>query len=115
MTQELSTELIRAALLQFAEEELDWGSYGSYINYYDAKNRVWDVPGLGPVTVVDFNGTDSEKNYDGWSEQLWVVFKIGLGLYKATGTYTSYIGEEWEDELKLVKPTIKQVIVYEED
>lgn len=107
-------ELIRAALLRYAEEELDWGVYGSYINYYDAMSKVYEVPGLGPVKIVDCHGIDSDKNYDGWSEDIWIVFEIQDKLYKATGTHTSYTGSEWQRDLKLVKPQNKTVIEYVE-
>lgn len=112
--QELPLELIRTALLQYAEEELDWGSYGSYINYYDSINRQYDVPGLGTVTIVDCHSYDSDKNYDGWSEDIWVVFDIQGKLYRATGTYTSYSGDDWDDNLKLVKPVEKTITVFED-
>jgi hypothetical protein len=111
---ELPVELIRAALLRYAEEELDWAEYGSFINYSDAQNRYYDVPGLGIVKIADYNDYDSDKNYDGWEEQLFVVFDIGGTLYKATGTYTSHVGSEWNEELKVVVPKEKTIVVYEE-
>lgn len=111
---ELPTELIRAALLRYAEEELDWGNYGSYINYRDSKGRVYDVPGLGTVKIVDCQDYDQDKSYDGWHEDIWVVFDIGGTLYRADGTYTSYAGSEWKPELRVVVPKQKMVTYYEE-
>jgi hypothetical protein len=111
---ELSTDLIRAALLHYAEEELDWGNFGEYINYTgDSNGKTFDVPGLGIVTIVDHHGYDSYKNYDGWEEHIWVVFEIQGKLYKATGTHTSYTGSEWDRELKEVSPKEKTITVYE--
>jgi len=106
--------LIKAALLQYAEEVDGWGSFGFYQNYYSFIGKEYNIPGLGLVRVVDGHTYDQDKNYDGWSEDLWIVFLIGGLLYKATGKYTSYIGSEWDDGLKIVVPQEKTIIVYEE-
>jgi hypothetical protein len=105
--------LARAALLQYAEEMDGWASFGAYTNYYDSKGKVYEVPGLGSVVIIDFNDYDSDKSYDGWSEKLWIVFDIQGTLYRAKGTYTSYVGSDWEDELEIVEPKEKTIIVYE--
>lgn len=108
-------EQVADALLSYAEEELDWGSYGEYINSISpVDGKQFDVPGLGIVTIVAYHGYDSDKNYDSWYEQMYIVFEIMGKLYRATGTYTSYAGSEWDEELKLVIPKEKTVIEYEE-
>lgn len=111
---ELSAELVRAALLLYAEEELEWGSFSEFINYTgDSNGKTFDVPGLGEVKIVDYNSYDSFKNYDGWSEELWIVFEVQGKFYKATGTHTSYTGSEWDKELKEVSPSQKAITIYE--
>jgi hypothetical protein len=111
----LDTALVKAALLQYAEEVDGWSSFGAYTNNYNPVGKTYEVPGLGEVKIVDASDYDSNKNYDGWYEDLWVVFDIQGTLYKATGTYTSYVGSDWEDELKVVVPKEKTILVYEED
>lgn len=107
--------VVAAALIEYAEEHLDWGSYGSYINYIDdISGKQYEVPELGIVTIVDYHNHDSYKNYDNWTEDLWIVFEIGDTLYRATGTYTSYEGENWNDELKIVRPMPKVITVFED-
>jgi hypothetical protein len=108
---EPSTELIRAALLHYAEEEFGWGSYAAFINYGNI--NTFEVPGLGAVKVKDKFDYDSDKNYSGWVENVWVVFDINGKLYKATGTYTSHEGSSWSKELKVVTPKEKVITVYE--
>jgi hypothetical protein len=111
----LSPAKVAEALLSYAEEEFGWASYGEYINYYgDSKGKSWDIPNLGEVITVDYHSYDSDKSYDGWTEEMWIVFSVSGHLYKAEGTYTSYIGSDWEDELKLVKPKQKVIVVFEE-
>ena len=112
----LEPQLVRAALLQYAEDQLDeWRSFGAYTNYYNSQGKVYDVPGLGPVTIVAYHTYDSDKNYAGWSEELWIVFEVQGTLYRAKGTYTSYVGDEWEDELTVVKPVEKTIVVFEDE
>lgn len=108
-------DLIKAALLHYAEQVDGWGSFGFYTNYYSFIGKTYDIAGLGEVKVVAGETYDSDKNYDGWHEDLWVVFDIQGILYKATGTYTSYEGSEWNDELTVVIPKEKTVIEYEEE
>ena len=110
----IAPELVKAALLHYAEEVDGWGSFSAYLNYYDAVGQEWQIPGLGTVEVIAAHNYDSDKNYSGWSEDIWVVFDVQGMLYKATGTYTSYTGGGWDDELKIVRPAIKQITVYEE-
>jgi hypothetical protein len=110
---ERSLMQIRDALLSYAEEEYDWASFGEWHNYSVPKGSIFDVEGIGSVRVVDYHGYDSHKNHSDWSEDLWIVFEIKDVLYKATGTYTSFIGEEWNDDLKIVKRKQKVVYFYE--
>lgn len=114
MNELLSPAKVAEALLSFAEEELDYGSFGEYINYYNANSMSWEIPELGTVTVVDHYNYDSDKNYDSWSEKVWIVFLIQGTLYRATGEHTSYTGTEWDEELKIVKPVEKTIIVFED-
>jgi hypothetical protein len=102
---------VKDALLSFAEEEFDWDSFGCYLDY---SQDTFDVPGLGQVAIKDYSTYDSNKNYDGWSEDLWVIFDIQGTLYRATGSYTSYIGSEWNNELTIVVPKQKVVTYFEE-
>jgi hypothetical protein len=112
---ELSAELVRAALLLYAEEELEWGSFSEFINYTgDSNGKTFDVPGLGEVRIVDYNSYDSYKNYDGWTEELWIVFEVQGTLYKITGTHTSYTGSEWSNKMTIVVPKTKTVTYFEE-
>lgn len=115
MNEPLSPARVAEALLLFAGEELEWEDFGEYINWIPSSvGRSWDVPDLGTVTIVDYHSYDQDKSYDGWSEQLWVVFDINGTLYKASGTYTSYSGSEWSDTLTIVRPVEKTYIDYEE-
>jgi hypothetical protein len=115
MNEPLTAEKVSKALLSFAEEELEWGSYGEFINYRgDARGETWEVPELGTVTIVDYHDYDTNKNYDSWVEQMWIIFEVQGTLYKAKGTYMSFAGSEWEDEVTIVKPKAVEVIVYEE-
>jgi len=111
-----STSEVETALLRFAEDNLDEGSsYGAFLNSYsDLRGTVHEIPELGPVTIVDYHEYDSDKNYDGWSEKLYIIFDLCGILYRATGTYTSYVGSEWNDTLTIVEPRNKTVIEYVE-
>jgi hypothetical protein len=111
----LSPDLVRSALLQYAEDKHDWPSFSAYLESYDFPiGHIFEVPGLGNVKVVAGDNYSSHKNYDNWHEDIFVVFEIDRILYKASGTYTSYIGAEWESQLKIVQPVFKQTINYEE-
>lgn len=115
MNEPLSPAKVAEALLSYAEEEFDWASYGEYLNYYhSSKGHPWNVPELGEVTIVDYHDYDSDKSYDSWTENMWIIFNVQGNLYKAEGTYTSYVGSDWEDALKLVKPQHKVVTYFEE-
>lgn len=76
--------------------------------------KVFDVPGLGPVTIADYHDYDINKSYDGWSEEVWIVFNVQGTLYRIKGSHTSYTGTDWEDKMTIVKPAEKTITVYEE-
>lgn len=111
----LDPDFVRSALLNYAEVEWDYRSFSSYINEFgDLRGKTFEIPELGKVTIVDYHDYDVNKNYDGWSEDIWVVFQIHGVLYKAFGKHSSYEGSVWEHEMKLVAPKIRHVIDYEE-
>lgn len=111
-----SEKQIRKALLSYAEKHLEWGSFGEYMNWRgERRGSIYNIPGLGEVRIVDYHDYDSNKNYDGWSEDIWIVFEIHDKLYKATGQHSSYEGSLWEEELKVVVPKQRMVTYYEED
>ena len=115
MSVEPSAKQIGKALLAYAEEHMEWDSYGQYINYYgDQRGIVYDIPGIGEVKIVDYHNYDVNKNYDGWYEDIWIVFDVGGKLYKAKGIHSSYEMSEWAEELKLVEPKQKLVTFYED-
>jgi hypothetical protein len=106
---------VSEALLSFAEEEFDYPSLGEFTNSTgDVTGKYFDVPGLGIVTIVNYQDYDIHKNYDGWTENLWTIFEIKGVLYKATGTHTSWTGSEWSDEVKIVVPKNKTIVEYVE-
>jgi hypothetical protein len=113
MTEHLSPETVRDALLSYAEEEHDWDSFSALTNDFDMKpGSQIEIPGLGTVTLVDFQDYDYSKNYSGWHEQLWQIWKVGDTLYRAVGTYTSFVGTEWEENMDIVVPKEKTVTYY---
>lgn len=106
--------LVYAALLQYAEDELEWGSFSEYTNNYsNQRGTVYDIPGLGEVTVVDYHDYNHEASYAEHSENIWIVFDVQGTLYRAKGTYTSYVGSEWAEELEIVEPKDKVITVFE--
>ncbi len=109
-------KLIQDALTQYAEDNLDdWGSYGAYINNVnDERGQFYTVPGIGSVTIIDYFDYDHNKNYDSWTEHMWIIFKVGEKLYRATGTYTSYEGAIWDNKLTEVQPVEKTIIEYQD-
>jgi hypothetical protein len=116
MSVEPSTKQISKALLSYAEKAFEWDSFSEYVNNYaNQRGQVYDVPGLGPVKIVDYYNYDSNKNYDGWYEDIWIVFEIQGKLYKASGKHSSYEMSVWEDEVKLVVPKQKTITVFEEE
>jgi len=104
--------LVYAALLQYAEDQWDWGSWTEWSNAKPGSK--FEVPGLGEVTVVALHDYDSSKNYDSWSEEIWIVFAVGDTLYRVQGLHTSYEGSSWENRMTVVVPKLKQITVYEE-
>jgi len=104
--------LVYAALLQFAEDNWDWGSWYEWTHV--SVGTSYEVPGLGEVTVVDSHNYDRSKNYDSWSEDIWIVFAVGDTLYKVKGLHTSYEGSTWDRHMVIVVPKLKQITVYEE-
>lgn len=105
--------IVEAALLHYAGQE--WGD--PYWYSWDDRDRTgqqYDVPGLGMVKVVAMNMA-KDISYAEHSEEIWMVFDVQGTLYKKSGTYTSYIGTEWHDGMKVVVPTPRTVIDYEEN
>lgn len=105
-------EYVALKLLQYAEKEWEWETFSAFEDEMD-KGQTFEVEGLGTVTVVDKNGYDFNKNYSGWSEALSVVFEIDGVLYKASGTYTSFVGSEWNETVEIVNEKQKLVTYYE--
>lgn len=115
MVVEPSVKQIKRALLSYAEEHLEWGDFGEYMNStLDQRGKVYQIPGLGDVKIVDYHDYDVYKNYDGWHEDIWIVFEVQGKLYRACGTHSSYEMSTWEDELTLVEPKTKTVTYYED-
>lgn len=111
----LDIEYITLKLLDFAESEWGWESFSEYMNSFDdRRGKCYDVPGLGNVEIVDYHDYDVDKNYDSWAEDIWIVFRIKGGLYRAKGKHSSYESSVWEDEVTRVVPKIKHVVEYED-
>lgn len=112
----IEAALVRAALLRYAEEELDWGSFSEFTNRTtDVAGSTWEIPGLGTCTLVAYHDYDYDKNYDGWAEEIWQVWEVQGTLYKVEGSHTSYTGTEWENTMTVVVPKTKTVTYYEEN
>jgi hypothetical protein len=108
-------EVIKDALLLYAEEELDYPFWNAFLPSNDVEeNYSFDIDGLGEVRVIASKDYDSHKTYDNWYEDLWIVFDVKGVLYRIKGTYTSYAGSEWEDNMTVVVPKLKTVIEYED-
>ncbi len=115
MAIEPSCKHIRKALLSYAEEHFGWGDLSEYMNYHSTQQgKMYQVPGLGDVKIVDYHNYDVHKNYDGWHEDIWIVFEIQGKLYRACGTHSSYAMSTWEDEMTVVEPKTKTVTYYED-
>lgn len=115
MNEPLDPYLVEGALLHYAEEQ--WGEpwIDEYVNYHShVPGTQFEIPGLGTVTLVDFKSWDTDKNYDGWYEDVWMVFDVRGTLYRKSGRHTSYSGTEWDDSLEIVVPKTKTVTYYEE-
>lgn len=113
--EELDTEYVTLMLLNYAEATWDWYSFSEYMNSFDdRRGKCYDVPGLGSVEIVDYHDYDVDKNYDGWSESIWIVFRVRGVLYRAKGEHSSYESSVWEDEVTRVVPKIKHVVEYED-
>ena len=108
----IDTATVAEQLLEYADNEWEWGSFAAYEEV--EVNAPFKVPGLGDVKVIHRNGVDYDKSYDGWSEQLAIIFEIDGTLYKAKGTYTSYIGSEWDSHVTVVQPVQKTITVFED-
>lgn len=57
----------------------------------------------------------AHDSYGNENSHLERVFKCTLTdeYIKVTGTRCSYSGEEWSDDVKIVKPMVKQVTIFE--
>lgn len=104
---------VRDAILAYCENNYYEG-FGAFSNYDYKPGHEFDVPGLGSVRIVDYKDYDDKKNYSGWSEDLHVVFDVAGTLYMAKGSYMSYTGSTWENELAVVVPKEKTVTYFEE-
>jgi hypothetical protein len=105
--------VVAEKLLEYAEDKWEWGTFAAFEEEFRG-DETFFVPGLGEVKVIHTTGIDYNKNYDGWSEQLSVVFEIDGTLYKASGTYTSFVGSEWDSHVTVVKPVEKTITIYED-
>jgi hypothetical protein len=110
---ELSPTLVEAALLHFAGEEWHDPYWYSWDQWGDLTGKTYDIPGLGKVKIVGYNGT-KDISYAEHSEVVWLVFDVGGTLYRKSGTHTSYVGTEWHDGMQIVKPVERTVIDYVE-
>lgn len=55
-----------------------------------------------------------KRGSEGGGENIWVVFKYKNNLYRLTGYYDSYNGEEWgEGDIETVISKEKTITVYE--
>jgi hypothetical protein len=110
----IDTALVYAALLQYAEDELDWGNFSQFMNNRnDQRGETYEIAGLGTVTIVDYHDYNYDASYADHSEDIWIVFDVQGNLYRAKGTHTSYVGSEWEPKLEIVEPKEKVITVYE--
>jgi hypothetical protein len=111
-------EVIKDALLLYAEEELDWGDFSEFTNSYSVKpGDAWEIPLNGELTtftLVDFHDYNPSKNYDGWAEHIWQVWEVNGVLYRITGHHTSYTGTTWADNMTIVVPKLKTITIYED-
>lgn len=56
---------------------------------------------------------DSKFGYEGGGEDIWVVFKFDSKLYRMTGYYGSWSGDEWDASTIIeVVPEEKVTIIY---
>jgi len=69
-----------------------------------------EVEDLGEIEFVD-----AKFGAEGGGEDIWFVFKFEDTLYRFTGYYSSYDGENWDDysDLEEVAPRETIVIVYD--
>lgn len=111
-------EVIRDALLSFAEEEFEWRTFSEYTNSYSVRpGDKWQIPLHGvpaTFTLVAFHDYDQNKSYDGWAEEIWQVWEVNGVLYRIVGHHTSYIGTEWADDMTIVVPKLKTIVEYED-
>lgn len=83
--------------------------------YSEAKSEVGSRP--AQIGNLLFSCADRQGGYSGEGEYSHVVWKIedcnNARYFKETGSYYSFVGLEWHDNLKEVFPRIKEVTVYE--
>jgi hypothetical protein len=66
-----------------------------------------------PLTVGDATVVDAQWGKEGGGDKIWVVFQIGNQLFRKEGYYSSYNGDEWDEDITEVKAIPKTVFVYE--
>lgn len=98
---------------QYDDDE-GWYAWQDIQEYYGCDTKPILIQGLGLVSVVD-----AYTGAEGGGEYCYMIFKIfnneGIFYYKTTGTYSSFAGAWWNDDLKKVNPIEKSIIVYEEE
>lgn len=105
-------EYVALKLLEYAEKEWEWETFAAFEEEISI-GEIFEVEGLGTVKVVDKNGYDFNKNYSGWSESLSIIFDVSGTLYKASGSYTSFVGSEWSETVVVVSAKEKLITYYE--
>ena len=109
----METFLVEAALLHYAN--IKWGEpYWHMWQDRDRTGEAHEIPGLGTVTVVACN-LAKDISYAEHSEEVWMIFEVQGTLYKKSGQYTSYIGTEWVEGMRIVVPKTSTVTYYEEN
>lgn len=87
--------------------------------FYDGWEAVWykwpvgEARRVGPFTVEKVSETDSNE-LDGYTTiPVEMVFEVGYDeFYKVTGSWTSYDGTKWNDELIKVEKKERTAVYY---
>lgn len=66
------------------------------------------IEDLGPIERVA-----SQGGGEGSGSEMWVVVKIGSRLFKKSGYYASWDGDNWDGPFEEVRPRERMVTFYE--
>jgi hypothetical protein len=106
-------QLVTLESLLIAHSRSKWGVGHEWGEFKDSNGEVFDIPGVGSVSVVDQVG-----GYEDAGSYMHLIFKVTdtsgkESYYRKSGTYDSWDGSEWDGPFVEVTPITKTVTTFE--